>query len=134
MICPRCGEDKQPGEFPRNRNTKTGYGAYCKPCHNGRNRLFIEERYGSTRHYHLRQRYRIGDSDVAALIEKQGGLCAICKSAAATQVDHNHISMEVRGVLCLDCNAGLGAFRDDERLLFAAVDYLHPVPIGEWVR
>ncbi|MGH2756820.1 MAG: endonuclease domain-containing protein [Actinomycetota bacterium] len=34
--------------------------------------------------------------------------------------------------MCLDCNAGLGAFEDDPHRLFEAVDYLHPVPWSEW--
>jgi hypothetical protein len=32
--CPACKETKQLADFPRNRATKSGHAAYCKPCHN----------------------------------------------------------------------------------------------------
>ena len=134
MICSGCGEEKPTREFPRNRSTQSGWHVECKKCHNGRKRDLINRRYGgTTRHYHLRQRYGLGEADVDRIIERQGGLCAICNDAPATQVDHDHRTGKVRGALCLECNAGLGAFADDERLLFAAVDYLHPVSVEEWV-
>lgn len=39
-------------------------------------------------------------------------------------VDHDHGTMEIRGVLCRLCNLGLGYFRDDPEVLLAAVNYL----------
>ena len=135
MICSGCGEENPAAEFPKNRSTKSGWHVECKKCHNSRKRNLVNRKYGgSTRHYHLRQKYGIGVDEVAAIADAQDGLCAICRAAPASQVDHDHESGVVRGVLCLECNAGLGAFGDDERLLFAAVDYLHPLPVEEWVK
>ena len=67
------------------------------------------------------------------MIADQGGMCLICQARRATQVDHDHKSGKVRGILCLHCNAGLGALKDDPKLVWAAVDYLHPVPVEEWI-
>lgn len=39
-------------------------------------------------------------------------------------VDHNHKSNKIRGLLCLNCNAGLGNFRDNITLLKKAISYL----------
>ncbi len=132
MKCPDCGEEKAPEQFPRNSKSKRGRHTYCKSCHNARNRETVKRLYGNSRHYHLKQRFGVGEAEVAAMIETQGGLCVICQVGEATQVDHDHSTGRVRGVLCLECNAGLGAFRDDPRLVWCAVDYLHPVPAKEW--
>jgi len=64
------------------------------------------------------------------MLTVQNGQCAICgtndpgggyKNFA---VDHNHISGEVRGLLCTRCNRGLGLFKDDPVLTQLATNYL----------
>jgi hypothetical protein len=123
--CPNCGETKPASAFPRNRSTGDGLGCYCKPCHNARNRETITRLYGgSTRHYHPKKKYGIGVSDVDRMTREQGGLCAICKKRPATQVDHDHKTGSVRGILCIYCNAAMGAFRDDPTIIANAITYL----------
>jgi Recombination endonuclease VII len=79
---------------------------------------------GSRRHYRLTGRYGIGEDDVRRLVERQGGLCLICRNARATVVDHDHVTLVVRGILCGDCNTGMGQLRDDPWVLRRAVEYL----------
>ena len=60
----------------------------------------------------------------------QNGLCLICKDSPATDIDHNHITGKIRGLLCSQCNIGLGHFKVDEKsieLLLAAISYLKNV-------
>jgi hypothetical protein len=96
---------------------------YCKPCHNAKGRE-SRERHGGARRYHLWRRYGITLEAVEELHAMQGGTCAICGVAEPRHVDHDHVSGAVRGLLCFNCNGGLGQFRDDPTLLLAAVDYL----------
>ena len=122
--CPSCGEHKPPDDFGRNRATKSGRGTYCKPCHNRIGRANREKHHGSTRAYWLKRRYGIDAVQVEWLILSQGGLCAVCGKHPAVHVDHDHGTGLVRGILCFNCNRGLGKLREDPALMRVAVDYL----------
>lgn len=81
------------------------------------------------RDWYLRANYGITLEDYEAMLEKQGGTCAICESSipggnGAFSVDHCHSTGKVRGLLCRLCNSGLGHFRDSPGLLYRAVEYL----------
>jgi hypothetical protein len=108
--CPRCAEPKPLEEFGRNRSARDGLTAYCRPCHNTVTRLYLE-RNGGTRDYHLRRRYGLTAADVEAMIEAQGGRCAVC-TQKPEHVDHDHRTKRVRGILCFNCNQALGNVRD----------------------
>jgi hypothetical protein len=63
------------------------------------------------------------------LLAAQGGRCAICVGEwtghhIAPHIDHDHATGKVRGLLCVNCNNGLGRFGDDPRRLRAAAQYL----------
>jgi hypothetical protein len=122
--CPACTAVKPLEEFGRNRASRTGRTAYCKPCHNAKGKETYTRLYGSTRDYHLRRRYGITSADVDALIAAQGGVCALCRERTPEHVDHDHLNGRVRGVLCSCCNQGLGNFRDRSDILRTAIDYL----------
>lgn len=121
--CRDCGLEKLDSDFPRNRSTGSGYGTYCKECHNRRGRESVRKAGGS-RNYHLRQKYGVEMAEVERRIMRQGGRCAVCKMGQAVQVDHDHETGSIRGVVCLNCNAGMGHFRDDPALLASAAAYL----------
>lgn len=52
--------------------------------------------------------------------------CAICSRAprARLHIDHNHKTKQYRGLLCDNCNLGLGHFKDSPALLAKAIEYL----------
>lgn len=71
------------------------------------------------------------------LLAAQDNKCAICgreltpwesgpdgRSGKNTHVDHDHKTGKIRGVLCINCNMGLGCFKDDTKLLRRAFEYL----------
>ena len=71
--------------------------------------------------------------DVRKLVE-EGAACSICLRPAVRKrlaLDHSHDTGQIRGLLCLSCNGGLGMFRDRVDLLQAAIRYLQSPPANE---
>ncbi|HEX5596206.1 MAG TPA: endonuclease domain-containing protein [Micromonosporaceae bacterium] len=48
-------------------------------------------------------------------------MCAICGAADPQHLDHDHRTGWVRGILCFNCNGGLGQFRDNAAHLAKAI-------------
>lgn len=62
-----------------------------------------------------------------ALLTAQGGACLLCGNQNGSKrlaVDHCHNTSKVRGLLCTNCNVGIGMFRHDPELLEKAKNYL----------
>jgi hypothetical protein len=66
-------------------------------------------------------------------LKAQNGVCAICSKPESVKikgkliampVDHNHNTGKARGLLCTQCNRGLGLFRDNQEILKNAILYL----------
>lgn len=84
------------------------------------------------------QRFGLTRAEFDAMLEAQGGACAICKSDTPGpnthwHVDHDHDCCPssnktcgkcVRGLLCRWCNHMLGSGRDNPDILRAGIDYL----------
>ena len=68
--------------------------------------------------------------DYQEMYHSQEGCCAICRKQQerAFDVDHNHATGEVRGLLCTNCNRMLGHAGDSAANLRAAADYLESFP------
>jgi hypothetical protein len=88
----------------------------------------------STGHWRrgLKSRYGLTVADYERILAEQGGFCAICRRDKLGRfkrfhVDHDHATGRVRGLLCPDCNLGLGKFADDPSRLQAALKYLAPL-------
>ena len=84
--------------------------------------------------YRLKSKYGMTLTENNVLLQKQNNKCKICLvefSNVTPNVDHCHITNEVRGLLCGPCNRGLGIFKDDIKVLTKAINYLeeHNEPI-----
>lgn len=86
------------------------------------------ERKRVMRDLYYRRTYEISADEVDEMLESQNGRCAICGEKpdrlASMHVDHDHEHGHLRGLLCLNCNQGLGQFRDDPAMLLRAIVYL----------
>lgn len=72
----------------------------------------------------LKRKYGLSLDQQQAMFERQKGQCCICKEAQPLNVDHDHSTGEVRGLLCHRCNTGVGYFRDNPTFLQRAARYL----------
>ncbi|GIJ23721.1 endonuclease VII domain-containing protein [Micromonospora lutea] len=122
--CPDCEQVKALEEFRSTTRRASGRHSYCKPCHNARGKETVQRLYGGSREYHLRRRYGIGQREFDELLAEQGGVCAVCGDPDPEHVDHDHRTGWVRGILCFNCNGGLGQFRDSPTRLARAITYL----------
>lgn len=73
--------------------------------------------------------YSLTEDRFKAILASQSSLCAICRLPNPSKrrrwhIDHDHKTGQVRGVLCVNCNAGLGKFADETGRLFRAMGYL----------
>jgi hypothetical protein len=74
--------------------------------------------------------YGLTPDDFRELWNLQAGRCAIClcrlhdDGERQTHVDHDHTTGAVRGLLCVDCNVGLGRFKDNAQALERASAYV----------
>lgn len=137
--CPHCGVDKLRNAFHRDRSHKDGLCSSCKMCHNSWQRAWRKNNPGKAkainqkhrrkhgRNYDLQRFYGITLMEYNLMRKKQGYGCAICRSIPfqhRLQVDHDHRTGEIRGLLCEGCNKGLGCFRDDVTRMRTAIKYL----------
>jgi hypothetical protein len=82
------------------------------------------------RDYNRRYLYGIGTAEAEEILTRQGGNCGICGNSewggrhGRPHVDHDHATGRVRGLLCDNCNNGLGRFGDDPTRLRAAAAYV----------
>lgn len=80
-------------------------------------------------------RYGLDIADWHSMFKKQRGCCAICgthqsKLKQTLNVDHNHSTGIVRGLLCSNCNRGVGMFQDEADRLRKAAEYLDAIDGG----
>jgi hypothetical protein len=77
---------------------------------------------------HLRRKYGLTEAAYLAMTKAQGGKCAICgkrnKSKHRLAVDHDHVTGNVRALLCRMCNGMLGYSRDQPATLRLGAEYL----------
>lgn len=114
--CSKCQKLKCLDSFHNSKDKADGKHHQCKAC----------------RKEESLKQYNMTLADYDALYIKQEGRCAICgtedprgqSKAGRFYVDHNHVTGHVRGLLCHDCNTGLGLFKDNATLLIKGSVYL----------
>ena len=76
--------------------------------------------------YQRIKKYGVSHDDYVKMCQKQNYLCLICgNKPKILHCDHDHKSKKIRGLLCQNCNRGLGMFHDDVSVLENAISYLN---------
>ena len=82
----------------------------------------------------LRESFGLSLEQYQEMHDRQEGKCAICGQpetqlregkVKALAVDHCHKSGRIRGLLCSDCNTGIGKLKEDLKILQSAIRYLN---------
>ena len=131
---------KQREYYVQNAETITARVAEWQAQNPERIREGFRRRYAANpdgqRNRQLKCSFNITLAEYNAMLEAQGGVCAICgqscKSGRNLAVDHDHACCPgkkscggcIRGLLCRDCNVTLGRVSDDPGVLRRAADYL----------
>ena len=116
--CVSCNKELPLSSFGNNKRMKDGLNQYCRKCAQEKNK-----------NYRQKYLYGLSEQEFFKLLEKQDNRCAICGThrdvlTRDLHIDHDHETGEVRGLLCISCNTGLGQFRDSKDLLTFAIAYL----------
>ena len=130
--CSVCKETLPRAAFVLDRKGAALLSARCRPCSAKYVKVWrannVDKVRRDQRASHVRREYGLGWEEYERMHQEQFGCCAICFSAIdllkTTHVDHCHSSGRIRGLLCLQCNSGLGQFEDDTERLMRAIMYL----------
>ena len=83
----------------------------------------------------LKKKYGITLDQYQELWDKQAGLCYICGLAERVNdrtgkvreylsIDHNHVTGEIRSLLCHHCNTALGHVNENSAILQRMLEYV----------
>ena len=132
--CPHCNAELRKECFSKNKSEKDGLQRFCKKCmatYNLKWRISNpERRKGLSRKSNLKNWYGISIDEYDSMLTDQGGGCAICgtttpRGTGRFCVDHDHATGKVRGLLCNNCNSGIGHLGDCVERLILAIKYLN---------
>ena len=149
--CSKCKEVKSNSEFWKDLRKSSALCSKCKSCMKEAKKKYLKtlkgqqlqkeanERYKNKypdkktpykKKWHLKHAYNLSSDEHYQMWVNQNGCCAVCNNPIDydnLSTDHNHITGQIRGLLCKKCNLGLGYFYTDEhgtKLLEKATQYI----------
>jgi len=145
----RCASCKQelPLESFRILVTARDAGRYrhmCRDCERTYSRNYAEEHAEEVFEGHLKRKYGISLAEYDVLMIVQEDLCAICRQPEKRRgsggkvglrgpktdhirrlaVNHDHITGQVRGLICHDCNVTMGFLNESPERLAQVLHYM----------
>ncbi len=139
--CPGCEKTVPRDGWDSNAGARDRLQSFCKECHHKKNSDVYKKRKAADPEWYkrslaacavrnLKRKLKRDGLDVPTyeLLVSRG--CAICggpptgSGRGSYMFDHNHKTGKFRGLLCSQCNTGIGLFRDNPDLLLKAIAYL----------
>ncbi len=125
--------------YPKSRREQypasaAGYSHACKDCTVDTNTAYRNENSEKAKsadtNSRLKRVYGIDLNQYNQMFAEQEGKCLGCKRHQSElkfklAVDHCHKTGNIRGLLCISCNAALGNVRDNEQILENLKNYLN---------
>lgn len=141
--CTLCKKELPIDNFSLKKNSKSSYSVNCDKCRKSPMRIWDSlntekskerrKRYiksGNARAGRLTRRYGVSIKEYSEILASQNNVCAICSSLepkgrySSFNIDHDHKTGKVRGLLCSNCNMGIGSFREDVEVIKKVISYL----------
>lgn len=129
--CNVCGEHKLLSEYSKVHSAGNVYRVYCKKC---AVKMVQDKRKDDPlwwRKFYLKKHFNMTMKDYQDMLESQDYKCLICETRFDIEVigkrpnlDHCHSTGKIRGILCFNCNTGIGKLNDNLSTLKKAVQYL----------
>lgn len=107
--CSHCKKEKHLSQFYKDRD---GHKNRCITCIKSKT---------------TQKKYKISRIVYDAMVKGQEYKCAICKQESELVIDHCHKDEYIRGLICSNCNKGLGMFKDNVEYLESAIFYLKDI-------
>jgi hypothetical protein len=143
IVCTKCHKELHFREFRKDPKTLNGRRSICLHCdrayardYQHRTKQYArwnaenpEGKLRISKRFRLRERYGMTLEEYEDMLRRQQGRCAICGSSdwgmrrdvkQELVVEHDHYTGAVRGLLCMNCNAGIGNLKDDPVRIRAA--------------
>ena len=117
-LCKVCKEEKPWTSFQKHPRMKTGRCNVCNTCNHKRYRDY-------RRGWEIQKDFGITLEEYNELLRKTTN-CSICgiEQKVSFHLDHNHNTGKIREFLCINCNQGLGQFKENLNSLKNAISYL----------
>jgi Recombination endonuclease VII len=154
--CKKCKKVKALSKFSRDASRSTGHFPWCMECQKTSTSAFQDpdaplnghtcpmcdtpvrghpnRRFCSNtckeRTSALRSKFNLSPAQFRAMVAATGGRCPVCdKKPTQWNVEHNHRTRQVYGVVCAGCNVGPIAFSyHDVELVKRLLNYLENPP------
>lgn len=96
----------------------------CKKCNNEYYFNLRKKDFEQYKKASIKSKYNLTMEEYYLMLEKANYQCEICGEKTNLEIDHNHKTGKVRGMLCDRCNRTIGMFKEDINIMSNAIKYI----------